>query len=130
MQNEIIDIYVEEDKWLLSAGYKHILAQRLVGLEFESKPVSRRTTTNWLADTIFKFCEGGGKIYDEDGDEIIIYDEVFEDAYFDDLAHSWNSAVRRFARKMPKRRSPDRLILRLQLFDAAFRIEGTPIERE
>lgn len=129
MQNEIVGLYVEEDEWLLSPMYKHLLAKRLVQLKYKERPLSRRTTTDWLADNIFKFCENGGKIYDEDGDEIIIYDEIFEDSYFDDKAHSWNSDVRRFSKKMPKRRSSDRLILRLQLFDAAFRIIGKPIER-
>jgi len=129
MENEIIGIYVEEDSWLLSPEYKHLLAKRLVSLRIKKKPLSRQSTTDWLSDVINQFCEDGGTIYDEDGDEIIIYDEIFDDAYFDDPSFSWNSDVRRFARKMPKRRSSDRLILRLQLFDAAFRIIGEPIDR-
>jgi len=129
MENEIIGIYAEEDNWLLSPEYKHLLAKRLVKMRYKGKPLSRQSTTDWLSDVINQLCEDGGKIYDEDGDEIIIYDEIFDDAYFDDPSFSWNSDVRRFARRMPKRRSSDCLILRLQLFDAAFRIIGKPIER-
>lgn len=121
---DIIDIYVEEDCFILSPLYKHQLAIFLAALG-----LSRQGTTNWLAETICAFLLTGGKIYDGDGDEIIIYDDIFDDAYFDDKSHCFNSDIKRFATQMPKRRSADRLILRLQLFDAALRILDEPIER-
>lgn len=122
MQNDFIDIYVEEDDFLLSAYYKHKLAIYLVNLG-----LSRHGTTRWLMDVIYGHMEDGGKIYDGEGDEIYLYPDIIEDAYFEDTSHCWNTDVKRFADRMPKRRSPDRLILRLQLFDAALRIEGHPI---
>lgn len=124
MQDDIIGIYVEEDAFLLSAFYKHKLAVYLVG-----KALSRQGTTNWLASTICEYCTDDDKIFDGDGDEIIIYDEIFDDAYFDDASHCWNTDIKRFAAHIPKRQSPERLLLRLQLFDAAMRITGDPIER-
>ena len=128
MKCELDDIYVEEDEKLLSAQYKHFLAKRLAKKTFDRKPLSRQTTTTWVAKKIQGFCEKGGKVYDGEGEEIIMTPTIFDDAYFNDASHSWNSAVRRFARKMPKRNSSDRILLRLQLLDAAFRIEGKPIE--
>lgn len=128
MQNfnstDAINIYVEEDDFLLSAYYKHRLAIFLVALG-----LSRQSTTNWLATTICDHLLTEGKIYDGDGDEIIIYDEIFDDAYFDDKSHCWNSDVKRFADQPPQRGSAGRLILRLQLFDAALRIIDEAIER-
>jgi len=128
MENELYDIYVEEDAWLLSAQYKHELAKRLCAIVYREKQLSRLSTTDWLATIIQEFCEEGGRIFDGDGDEIIIHDEIFDDAYFDDTAHSWNSDVRRFAKRIPAYNSPEKLTLRLQLFDAAFRILGEPID--
>lgn len=128
MQNfhstDVIDIYVEEDSFLLSAYFKHHLAIFLVALS-----LSRLGTTDWLATTIYDHLLSGGKIYDGDGDEIIIYDEIFDDAYFDDKSHCWNSDVKRFATQPPQRGSAARLILRLQLFDATLRIMDEAIER-
>lgn len=128
MQNfnatDVIDIYVEEDAFLLSAHYKHQLAIFLVALG-----LSRQGTTSWLATTVCGHLLTGGKVYDGDGDEIIIYSEIFDDAYFDDKSHCWNSDVKRFANRPPQRGSAGRLILRLQLFDAALRIIDEAIER-
>lgn len=121
---DVINIYVEEDDFLLSPYFKWRLAIFLVALG-----LSRAKTTDWLADTICSFLLTGGEIYDGDGDEIIIYDEIFDDAYFDDKSHCWNTDVKRAATRFPKRRSAGRLILRLQLFDAALRIIEEPIER-
>lgn len=121
---DVIDIYVEEDDFLLSPYYKHKLAKRLKMLR-----LSRHKTTHWLSDIIYEHMNEGGKIYDGDGEEIDLYPDIIEDAYFDDASHCWNSNVKRFANHLPKRRSSERLILRLQLFDAAFWILGEPIER-
>lgn len=122
--NDLIDVYVEEDDFLLSPYYKHELAKRLVALN-----KSRKGTSHWLMDTIYDHLLEGGKIYDGDGDEIFIYDDIVWDAYFDDTSHCFNTDVKRFADRMPIRRTPERMILRLQLFDAAFWIIGEPIER-
>lgn len=127
LQHELVGIYVEEDDLLLSAEFKHCLAKQLIKFKYRNRLLSRQTTVDWLTDVIYDFCNHGGIIYDGDGDEIYIHSDIIDDAYFDDESYSWNSDVRRFARRVPKRRSSDRILLRLQLFDAAFRIIGEPI---
>lgn len=119
---DLIGIYVEDDTTLLSRLYKHELAKRINELE-----LSRHGLAHWLMTIIYGHMETGGKIYDGDGDEIYLYPDIIEDAYFDDDSHCWNTNIKKFADCMPKRRSSERLILRLQLFDAAFWIIGDPV---
>lgn len=121
MANKAIEIRTEKGEFLLSPLYKHLLAKRLVDLG-----LSRQQTTNWLADVITDFLYAGGIICDGEGQLIDITDTIFDDVYFDDSSFCWNSDVKRYADSMPERRSPARILPRLQLFDAAFKIAKVP----
>ena len=110
-----IEIRTEKGEFLLSPLYKHLLAKQLVDLE-----LSRQQTTNWLADVITDFVYAGGIICNGEGKLIDITDTIFDDVYFNDSSFCWNSDIKRYADSIPKRRSPERLLPRLQLFDAAY----------
>ena len=120
MEGQNLIICVEKDSVLLTRKYKQCLASRVAALG-----LSRLKTTDWLADTIYEFLGDGGRIFDGRGNELIIGDEAIDASYYNDQAFSWNSDVKRYATRMPKRRSSARLLPRLKLFDAAFKIAAT-----
>jgi hypothetical protein len=115
-------VYVTHDSKLLMPIYIHELAKRLVALN-----LSRLETTLWLGSVLYAY---EGNVFDGTGRHIPIWRDVVEEVYGDDLACSWNSAVKVFATRLPKRKAKNtvRMRRRLQLFDAAFRILGQPIE--
>ncbi|APG63136.1 hypothetical protein LPB140_10445 [Sphingorhabdus lutea] len=117
MEGQNLVICVGKAEALLSRRYKQNLAKRIKQLG-----LSRPKTTDWLADTIYGFLEDGGIIVDGRGNELIVGDETIDRSYYCDQAFSWNSDIKRFADQMPQRRSSARILTRLMLFDAAFKI--------
>ena len=57
----------------------------------------------------------------------MINDETIDRAYGRDEGGTWNSNVKVFATRRPQRRPAQKMLLRLQLWDAAFKIAGRPI---
>jgi len=112
-------IYMEPPGRLLSLDFIEAVAERVVALN-----LSRIKSTDWLAAKIYGF---EGTIFDWNGVPLCIEGDIVEDAYGDDVACSWNSEVKRFAVKPPVRRPRRSLLLRLGLWDAAMKIEGTPV---
>lgn len=110
-------IYTESDDVLRSVDYLMVLAKAI-----EEIDLGRETTTDWLADRIYSLK---GIIKTFEGKTIEIYPEIFEDAYGAD--GTWNSDVKRFAKRRPLRRPKHTLLLRFQLWDAAFKIIGRPL---
>ncbi len=116
-QNAIV--HVEKDSVLLSPEYKHHLAKWVSQLG-----LSRMGMTDCMADTLYGFLDDGGKIFDSDGNEFVIGVDTIDGSYFHDHAFSFNTDIKRYSKVMPKRRSSKRILLRLQLFDAAWKISS------
>jgi len=60
-----------------------------------------------------------------EGDKIEIYPGIFDDAHGEDGSGVWISEQRR--RQNPKRKPRESLLLRFQLYDAIWRIQGKPL---
>jgi hypothetical protein len=114
-----MNIYTESRERLLSLDFIEGLAQRIVELD-----LSRVKSTDWLACKIYNF---DGTIFDWSGRPLYLGLDVVDRAYGDDESCSWNSEVKRFASEPPKRRPRHSILLRLALWDAAFKIVGKPV---
>jgi hypothetical protein len=114
-----MEIYIESRERLLSLDFLERLAVRIADLN-----LSRVKTTDWLASKIFFF---DGTIYDWNGRPLYLDTQIVDRAYGRDIACSWNSAVKVFAHRRPIRRPAHRSLLRLGLWDAAMKINGTPV---
>ncbi|WP_347303662.1 hypothetical protein V5740_03300 [Croceibacterium sp. TMG7-5b_MA50] len=117
-------VQVAADKILLSIDFIEKLAHAVVALN-----LSRRRTPDWLADVIFGWIENEGVILDPDGSEINIHDEIIDDAHGSDPSLRCIDDMKRKAKVRPARRPKMSMLLRLQLYDAAFKIIGTPISK-
>jgi hypothetical protein len=118
--NATIDpIVIETNETLLSILYFWMLAVRIAGLG-----LSRLGTTAWLDEKLF--CWPGEIVY-ADGTPFRVYEDIIDDAYGWEESYSWNTNVKRIAVSGPKRRPNRNLLLRLQLWDAAFKIDADPI---
>ncbi|MPT47980.1 MAG: hypothetical protein E2598_06110 [Sphingobium sp.] len=95
-------------------------------------PIGRREVLNWLADVLHNWIEDGGTVLTEEGKELIIYSGIVDDAHGEDGSGSWISVQRRRKEHSPPQRRPRQsMLLRLQLYDAAFRIaHGRSIFRD
>jgi hypothetical protein len=89
--------------------------------------LSRRKTPDWLADVIHGWIASGGKIMDEDGMELEIYPGIIDDAHGEDGSFAWIAEQKRRADERPRRRPRSSLLLRLQLYEIAFRLIGKDI---
>ncbi len=115
-------IYVKPRKQLLSRWYKHFLAKRIKALN-----LSALETADWLAARIYREDIA---IYDEFDAEIPIYADSIEEAYHYDDEMGWNDDIKEYAERYPERRPRDSELLKYQLWDAAWQIEGKPITFE
>jgi len=82
----------------------------------------RRQVVEWLTDTLYRWVEKGGVMMSGEGDIIDIYPGIIDDAHGEDGSAIWISEQRRRAANPPQRRPRQTMLLRLQLYDAAFRI--------
>ncbi|AZI37887.1 hypothetical protein NT2_13_00720 [Caenibius tardaugens NBRC 16725] len=82
----------------------------------------RRKVVEWLTDTLYGWIEQGGVVLSGEGEAIDIYPGIIDDAHGDDGSAVWISEQRRRAGHVPQRRPRQSMLLRLQLYDAAFRI--------
>jgi len=114
-----MEIYIESRERLLSLEFLERLAVRIVELN-----LSRVKSTDWLASKIFFF---DGTIIDWNGKPLFLDSEIVDRAYGRDIACSWNSEVKGFATRPPVRRPRHSLLLRLSIWDAAMKINGTPV---
>lgn len=89
--------------------------------------LSRQGTTNWLMSIIYAFDERGGEIRDGTGRRIVVTPDMEDSIFGEDLSRAWCTNVKRFATRRPQRRPKEHLLLRLQMFDFAFRVVGTPV---
>src|SRR5690606_30106690 len=116
------EVYVARREELLTRDYLFALAQAISSLD-----LSRRIVPDWLAETGFEWIADGGIIIDGEGQEIPIHDGIIDDAHGEDGSFQWISAQRQRVAKPPLRNPRQSLLLRLQLYDAAFKITGNPI---
>ena len=113
------EIYIEARERLLSLDFIEGLAKRIVELH-----LSRVKTTDWLADKIYGF---EGTIYGWDGRQLYIDPDIVDRSYGLDEACTWNSELKKFANHSPQRRPRHSILLRLALWDAAMKINGTHV---
>lgn len=116
-------IHVAKREVLLTRDYLFALAKAMTTLD-----LSRRAVPDWLADTIFGWVEDGGSILDGEGQAIPIHADIIDDAHGEDGSFQWVSAQRQRVNNPPRRKPRQSLLLRLQLYDAAFRIAGKPVD--
>lgn len=119
---EAMSVKLADAATLLSFEYKHVLAKRLV-----AEKVSRMGGFIFLMEMILNFTESGGEILNEHGAAIYVHPDIVEEAYDYELSFSWTTDIRVFAGRMPRRASPGKHLLRLQLWDAAYKIADRPI---
>ena len=112
-------IYVSKDEVLRSREYLHALAKRI----FEMR-MSRLAFMGWLS-TVIAGCREEIRL--GDGTILRLHPDIVEEVYGQDLACSWNTAVKVFASRMPLRRSKRSMLPRLRLIDAAFKSIEWPI---
>ena len=112
------DIYLPPEATLRSPEMKQALAKRLV-----EDGISRMGGFIFLEDKILNHADDGGRIINEYGGAIYIHPDVVEEAYGWDVSFSWTTDIKVFAKRMPKRRSPSRHLLRLQLWFAAYALD-------
>lgn len=117
------EIRVAGREVLLTRDYLFALATAMTTLD-----LSRRAVPDWLADTIFGWVEDGGVILDGEGREIVIHADIIDDAHGEDGSFQWVSAQRQRVANPPRRKPRQSMLLRLQLYDAAFRIAGRPVD--
>lgn len=104
---------------LLSLDFIEGLARRISELN-----LSRIKTTDWLADKIYSF---EGVILDWDGRRLRLDPDIVDRSYGQDVACTWNSEVKTFATRPAQRRPRHSMLLRLALWDAAMKMNGTPV---
>ncbi|MFT6660687.1 MAG: hypothetical protein ACJA0K_000664 [Maricaulis maris] len=112
-------IVLATDDELLSMEFFRALARRVKELDR-----SRLGTTAWLDEKLFCWP---GDIFNADGTELILYEDIVDEAYGWEESFSWNTNVKVFAERPPKRRPNRAILLRLKLWDAAFKIDADPI---
>lgn len=84
----------------------------------------------FLMSHILDFVEGGGQIMNEYGATIFIHPDIVEEAYAYELSFSWTTDIKVFAKRKPQRQSRGAHLLRLQLWDAAYKMDGRPVTLE
>jgi len=82
----------------------------------------RRKVVEWLTDTLYGWIEDGGVVLSGEGEVIDIYPGIIDDAHGEDGSAIWISEQRRRAANPPQRKPRQSMLLRMQLYDAAFRI--------
>lgn len=129
-KNYITPIMLAPVEELLSGEFLVALAERFVEKEF-----SRLGAIDWLDERLFCWP---GDIVEADGTPFVLYTgerepfkvqgpSIIEVAYDFEETYSWNSNVQKFATCPPRRRPNTSLLLRLKLWDAAFKIDADPI---
>jgi hypothetical protein len=95
-----------------------------LALRLDQLGLSRLRTADWLAGVL----SDTRYMHTAEREVIELHDEILDDAYGDDQAFTWNSAVKTFAHRRPRRRPKSSMLLRMQLFDLGFKLLGCPIE--
>ena len=108
-------IITRSKKELLSIDFLYALAKRMKGMGF-----SRMSGLEWLATIIFGY---EGEIRTPEGELV----EPDEDLTFNEDG-SWITATKAYSDQPRKRRPRATLYRRLLIWDAAFKIQGVPIE--
>lgn len=114
-----MEIHTESRERLLSLDFLYALSIKIGRLN-----LSRVKTTDWLADKIYTF---EGVIYDWNGRRLYVDSNIVDRSYGRDASGTWNSDVKRFVADPPKRSARHSMLLRLALWDAAMKINGTPV---
>ncbi|MCB4859950.1 hypothetical protein K7W03_10120 [Sphingobium sp. PNB] len=110
-------IQVHRRERLLSLDAIHGLADCLNELN-----QSRRQVVETMTGALYGWIAVGGVIMSGEGEIIDIYPGIVDDAHGEDGSAVWISEQRRRAANPPQRRPRQTMFLRMQLYDAAFRI--------
>ena len=82
----------------------------------------RRQVVEKITDALYGWIEAGGVIMSGEGEIIPVYPGIVDDAHGEDGSAVWISEQRRRSANPPQRRPRQTMLLRMQLYDAAFRI--------
>lgn len=110
-------VTVHRRERLLSLDAVYGLADCLNDLD-----IPRRKVVEWLTDTLYDWVGNDGVVIGGEGEVIEIYPGIIDDAHGEDGSAIWISEQRRRAANPPQRRPRQSMLLRMQLYDAAFRI--------
>ena len=124
-------IMLATDDELRSIEFIVALAERFVEKEF-----SRLSAIDWLDEKLF--CWPGNIVEADGKTPLVLYTgerepfkvqgpNIIEVAYDFEETFSWNTNLQKFATCPPRRRPNFSLLLRLKLWDAAFKIDADPI---
>lgn len=112
-----MEIHTESRERLLCLDAIDGLADRLNEL---NRP--RRQVFEWMTCVLYAWIAAGGIILSGEGEEIEIYPGIVDDAHGEDGSGVWISEQRRRVNNPRRRRPRQSMLLRMQLYDAAFRI--------
>jgi len=115
------DITLAPIELLLTRAGCHGLA-----LNIKELGKSRQKTTDWLNDQLIKVQDR--KVFMADGTRFAVYADIIDEAYNDSLDFRWNTDIKTFAVKMPKRAPNKSLELRYLIWDLAFKANDNPIK--
>src|SRR3546814_9865813 len=118
-------LFRSKEVFCFSSRERHTRSALVTGVQTCALPIfSRMKSTDRLATVLYGW---DGVILDADGNPFEIDDEMIDFSYGRDASGSWNTEVKKFGQRMPSRRPRKSLKLRLQLWDAAFKIVGKPV---
>lgn len=118
--NHFREIVLECESLILTREFVHELAKKI-----EAQKLSRQKSIGWLDEKLFH--ELKLRVFHANGAEFHVYPGIYEDAYFGSMDYRWNTDIKAFADRMPQRAPNKKLLLRLWLWDLAFKIDGNPI---
>lgn len=107
---------------LLSIAFIEALAEAV-----RSLGLTRRPMVEWLAAVLTSWVAAGGVILNWNGDPIYLHDDLMEVAHGDDPSVTCMSDLMAIYPGTRQRRPRHTMLLRLGLYDAAFKIIGRPI---
>jgi len=105
---------------VLTREFTHELAKKMRDLN-----LSRQKSIDWLDQKLFH--ELDAPVHLIGGKEFHVYPGIYEDAYGESFEYRWNTDIKRHADCLPQRAPNKSLLLRLWLWDLAFKVADDPI---
>ncbi len=115
--------------WVYTLAPDYVVLTREFLLELAKKlkelDRSRQGTIDWLDRRLFHDLDR--RVYLHGGEQLVIHRDIIDEAYGWSDEYRWNTDVKRLASEHPQRAPNRSLLLRLNLWDLAFKIGGDPI---
>lgn len=98
---------------------------RELARKMEALKLSRLKSIDWLDRRLFHDLKT--PVEHSDGRPFNVHRDIIEEAYGWSDEYRWNTDIKRHAKVMPKRAPNKSLLLRLYLWDIAFKVAGDPV---